>query len=57
MNYESFRQTFENRTLIPPNDILKRFPDFDTHRLTEWQEKGYIQKVINRFYTWQSPLG
>jgi hypothetical protein len=53
MNYESFRQTFENRTLIPTNDILKRFPDFDTHRLTEWQEKGYVQKVINRFYTWQ----
>ena len=41
MNYEVFRQTFEGRTLISTNDILKRFPEFDTHRLTEWQEKGY----------------
>jgi hypothetical protein len=53
MNYELFRQAFEDRILIPTNDILKRFPDFDTHRLTEWQDKGYIQKVINRFYVWQ----
>jgi hypothetical protein len=57
MNFETFRQTFGNRTLIPTNDIIKRFPDFDTHRLTEWQQKGYLQKVINRFYTWQrNPL-
>ena len=52
MNFETFRQAFENRTIIPTNDIIKRFPDFDTHRLTQWQHKGYIQKIINRFYTW-----
>lgn len=26
--------------------------DFNSHRLSDWQNKGYIQKVINRFYTW-----
>jgi predicted transcriptional regulator of viral defense system len=31
---------------------LKRFPDFDTRRLVEWQNKGCIQKIINKFYSW-----
>lgn len=52
MNYETFRQAFEGRVIIPTNDIFKRFPDFNSHRLSDWQNKGYIQKVINRFYTW-----
>ncbi len=39
--------------LLSTNDIFKRFPDFDTRRLNEWQQKGYIQKVINRYYTWR----
>ena len=50
MNYESFRQAFENRLMITTNDVLKLFPDFETHRLNEWQAKGYIKKIINRFY-------
>ncbi len=56
MNYETFRQAFEGRVIIPTNDILKRFPDFNSHRLSDWQNKGYIQKVINRFYTWPNKL-
>ncbi|MEM6525478.1 MAG: hypothetical protein AAF693_16880 [Bacteroidota bacterium] len=32
------------------NDIKKSFPDFDSRRLVEWQQKGYILKVINRWY-------
>ena len=32
------------------NDIKKSFIDFDSRRLVEWQEKGYIRKVINRWY-------
>jgi predicted transcriptional regulator of viral defense system len=54
MNYETFRQAFDGRVIIPTNDIIKRFPEFDTHRLTEWQSKGYLQKVINRFYAWSN---
>lgn len=52
MNYEAFRQAFEGRVIIPTNDIFKRFPDFSSQRLTDWQNKGYITKIINRFYSW-----
>lgn len=52
MNFVSFQSAFQERDVIPVNDILKRFPDFDTRRLVEWQEKGYLQKIINKFYSW-----
>jgi predicted transcriptional regulator of viral defense system len=26
------------------------FPDFDTRRLFEWQKKGYIKKLVNKWY-------
>lgn len=31
-------------------EIEKYFPGFDSRRLVEWQEKGYIQKLRNRYY-------
>ena len=52
MNFFSFQSAFQERDVIPVNDILKRFPDFDTRRLVEWQEKGYLQKIINKYYSW-----
>jgi predicted transcriptional regulator of viral defense system len=52
LNYPAFHKAFKDRDLIPVNDIFKRFPDFDRDRLVAWQEKGYIQKVLNRFYVW-----
>ena len=32
------------------NDVKKAFPDFDSKRLVEWQEKGFIKKLINKWY-------
>lgn len=52
MNFFTFQQAFQERDVIPVNDILKRFPDFDTRRLVEWQEKGYLEKIINKYYSW-----
>lgn len=52
MNFIAFQDAFQERDVIPVNDILKRFPDFDTRRLVEWQAKGYLQKIINKFYSW-----
>lgn len=52
MNFISFQQAFQDRDVIPVNDILKQFPDFDTRRLVEWQDKGYLRKIINKYYTW-----
>ncbi|MBX9850822.1 MAG: hypothetical protein K2X86_03600 [Cytophagaceae bacterium] len=31
-------------------DARKHFPDFDRKRLTEWQKKGYLQKVVREYY-------
>ncbi|MEZ0611381.1 hypothetical protein ACAW74_22915 [Fibrella sp. WM1] len=52
MNFYAFQQAFQDRAVIPVNDVLKQFPDFDTRRLVEWQDKGYLQKIINKYYTW-----
>jgi hypothetical protein len=35
MNFISSQKAFQKRDVIPVNDILKRFPDFDTRRLAE----------------------
>jgi len=52
MNYIAFQNTFQHRKIIPVNDIIKLFPEFDTSLLVDWQKKGYIQKIINRYYAW-----
>lgn len=52
MNFTSFYQAFDKRDVISIYDINKRFPEFDSRRLNEWQKKGYIQKIINKYYTW-----
>ena len=36
--------------VFSPRDIKKYYPAFDTRRLVEWKEKGYISKVRNSWY-------
>lgn len=31
-------------------DVKKAFPNFDSRRLVEWQQKNYIRKLINKWY-------
>jgi predicted transcriptional regulator of viral defense system len=50
MNFVAFQNTFKSFPLIPVSDILKHDPGFDTRRLVEWQNKGYIEKIKNGFY-------
>lgn len=50
MNYYFFYQRFIHLPLFSVHDIRKTFPDFDTRRLVEWQQKGYVQKIVNRWY-------
>ena len=50
MRYEIFRKTFIAKKIVEINDVYLLFPDFDSRRLCEWQEKGYITKIINGFY-------
>jgi predicted transcriptional regulator of viral defense system len=50
LNYNLFRERFSAQAIFSINDIHKAVPEFDTRRLIEWQKKGYIKKVINRWY-------
>jgi len=50
MNYMEFR----NQMMVFPSfsirEIEKHFPGFDSRRLVEWQQKGYIRKLRNGYY-------
>lgn len=48
--YEQFRQTFSNYTVISLHEIKKAFPDFDSKNLVNWQQKGYLIKLRNKYY-------
>ena len=50
MNYNEFQKIMSSYPVFSVREIEKQFPGFDKRRLVEWQEKGYIQKLRNRFY-------
>lgn len=50
MNYLLFREAFHHFGIFSVRDVTKLFPDFDSRRLVEWQRKGYIQKLVNKWY-------
>lgn len=50
MNYQHFRQALRPFPVFSTREIGKYYPDFDNRRLVEWQEKGYIEKIRNRYY-------
>ena len=50
MKYIHLRENLKNFTLFTLSDIKKLDPNFGRSRLNEWQEKGYIKKIIKNFY-------
>lgn len=50
MRYNEFRETFKSYTVISVNEIRKKDSCFNLRRLVEWQEKGYIKKIIRGYY-------
>lgn len=50
MTYIEFRERMKVFPAFSIREIEKYFPGFDSRRLVEWQEKGYITKLRNRFY-------
>lgn len=52
MDFVSFRRAFQESGVIELHEVQKEFPDFHARRLSDWQAKNYIQKIINRFYRW-----
>lgn len=52
MTFVDFQNTFRQSGVIEWGEIQKAFPKLHPRRLNEWQQKGYLQKIINRFYGW-----
>lgn len=50
MRFLDLRHQFRDFAVFSLPDIRKAEPDFDVRRLVEWQEKGYIKKIIKKFY-------
>lgn len=50
MNYRQFHDEMNAFPVFSIREIEKHFPGFDSRRLVEWQDKGYIQKLRNRYY-------
>ena len=50
MTYLELRDSMKDFTVFSVRDILRVDPAFHRRRLNEWQDKGYIRKVIKGFY-------
>lgn len=50
MNFIQFKTTMREFPVFSVADIRAAFPNFDRRRLSEWQKKGYIQKIIKGYY-------
>lgn len=56
MRFLDFKNHFEPFLAFSTQDIRKWDPNFDTRRLVEWQVKGYIHRVVNRWYVFSKAL-
>jgi len=50
MNFIKLRDSLKDFTIFSLHDILQVDQNFHRRRLNEWQNKGYIKKVIKGFY-------
>ncbi len=57
MTYNQFRTAFSGFPIISLDDIRVVEPGFDRRRLSEWQEKGYLRKIVKGHYVFtDTPL-
>ena len=50
MKFIEFKKALEPFPVFSVTEIKKVFPAFDTRRLVEWQQKGYLEKLRNNYY-------
>ncbi len=50
MNYLDFKQSLKDFIVFSIYDIKTIDPSFHRRRLNDWQEKGYIKKIIKGYY-------
>jgi predicted transcriptional regulator of viral defense system len=51
MTYLEFRDSLRSFSVFSYPDIRKLHPAFDRRRLVEWQQKNYVRKLRNGYYT------
>jgi len=51
MKYIAFQKHLSPLSIFSSTDIRKNFENYDSRRLYEWQQKGYIIKIRNNYYT------
>jgi predicted transcriptional regulator of viral defense system len=56
MRFLDFKAHFEPFRVFSVQDIRKWDSRFDNRRLVEWQQKGYIHRIINRWYAFAKTL-
>jgi predicted transcriptional regulator of viral defense system len=56
MHYIEFQKIFHSFTVFSLSDIRQADPAFCRRRLSEWQEKGYIRKIIKGYYIFADKL-
>ena len=50
MNFVYFKNSLRDFPVFSMADIRAAQGDFDRRRLSEWQKKGYIQKIVKGYY-------
>lgn len=50
MKYFKFRELFKDFTVFSSADISSVDPGFHRRQLNDWQDKGYLKRIINRYY-------
>jgi predicted transcriptional regulator of viral defense system len=56
MRYLAFRDQFKDFTVFSLTDILNVEAGFHRRRLNDWQEKGYLKKVIKGHYIFSDQI-
>jgi predicted transcriptional regulator of viral defense system len=54
MRYPRFREMFGDYPVFSPEEVRAVDPAFDRRRLNEWQQKGYIRKLIRGYYVFSN---
>jgi predicted transcriptional regulator of viral defense system len=50
VRFIDFKEHFKPFGVFSTQDIQKWDPDFDSRRLVEWQDKKYLNRLVNRWY-------
>jgi len=50
MQYVELKNNLKNFIVISTKDFKKEDPSFHVQRLTDWQDKGYLKKIVRGYY-------